>query len=401
MIKRIYLILLVVFSIQRLFCKLPYYEVHVSKIHTSTDTLFLQARSAIGGNQLSSIAWITMSLYGKGTHAFTDFYWMTSNDAGKTWNAPVPVPTLSLHPVGESFLRSFSDVTPQWHEKSKTLLCTGKSFFFARDAKVQVDIKDMTELAYAVYHPSSGVWSGQQTVILPEKLTNGDAFYCVNAGCTQRWDLPNGDILLPIRYVKKGTPYMVSTVIKCSFDGDSLRYIAHGSTHSVDEGRGICEPSITFYKGGYFLTLRSDKRGYVTKSNDGLNFQKEKEWLYDDGAPLNSYNTQQHWISSNYGLFLVYTRKGETNNHIFRHRAPLYMARVDPKELRIIRSTERVVMEIPENNGDYGNFGVAKIAENEFWITAAVMPPKLDAANRLSIIQTAIIKWEKRTGKNK
>lgn len=401
MIKKIYVLILVIFPMQSFFCRQTHYEVHLSKVYTSTDTLFLQARSAVGDIRKSSAAWITMSLYGKGTHAFTDFYWFKSNDSGKTWNGPALIPSLSIHHFGESFSRSFGDVTPQWHQKSGTLLCTGKSFFFTRDVELKVDIKDMTEIAYAVYNPSKEVWSNQKTINLPQKLINGDVFYCVNAGCTQRWDLSNGDVLLPIRYVKIGTPYMVSTVIKCSFDGDSLRYIAHGSTHFVEEGRGLYEPSMTFYKGMYFLTLRSDTKGYVTKSIDGLNFEKEKEWLYDNGLPLNNYNTQQHWISNSHGLFLIYTRKGETNNHIFRHRAPLYMAQVDTKKLKIMQSTEKVIMEIPENNGDYGNFGVTKITENEFWITVAVMPPKLDEVNRATTIQTAVIKWKKRTCKNK
>ena len=31
------------------------------------------------------------------------------------------------------------------------------------------------------------------------------------------------------------------------------------------------------------------------------------------------------------GIFLVYTRKGVGSDHVFRHRAPLFMAQVDPK----------------------------------------------------------------------
>ena len=41
-----------------------------------------------------------------------------------------------------------------------------------------------------------------------------------------------------------------------------------------------------------------------------------REWRFDDGSPLGSYNTQQHWVTVGGGLFLVYTRKGADNDHI-------------------------------------------------------------------------------------
>ncbi len=41
------------------------------------------------------------------------------------------------------------------------------------------------------------------------------------------------------------------------------------------------------------------------------------------------------------GGFLVYTRRGADNDHVFRHRAPLFIAQVDPKRLDVIRASER------------------------------------------------------------
>jgi hypothetical protein len=86
--------------------------------------------------------------------------------------------------------------------------------------------------------------------------------------------------------------------------------------------------------GRYYLTLRNDVRGYVSVSDDGLHFAEPKPWTFDDGAELGSYNTQQHWLAHRDGLFLVYTRRGANNDHIVRHRAPLFMARVDPKSFK-------------------------------------------------------------------
>src|SRR5262249_20894371 len=77
----------------------------------------------------------------------------------------------------------------------------------------------------------------------------------------------------------------------------------------------------------------------------------------------------QHWLVHSDGLFLVYTRRGAANDHIFRHRAPLFIARVDPATLRVLRSTERVL--IPERGAELGNFGTAAIDERESWVTVA------------------------------
>ncbi|MDH4455565.1 MAG: hypothetical protein QE570_20540 [Verrucomicrobiota bacterium] len=43
------------------------------------------------------------------------------------------------------------------------------------------------------------------------------------------------------------------------------------------------------------------------------------------------------------------------------------MARVDPAKLQIIRATEKVV--VPERGAELGNFGCARINENESWVT--------------------------------
>ena len=89
-------------------------------------------------------------------------------------------------------------------------------------------------------------------------------------------------------------------------------------------------------------------------SDDGLQFAEPKPWLFDDGSDLGSYNTQQHWLAHSDGLFLIYTRRGANNDHILRHRAPLFMAQVDPQTQQVIRRTEKVVV---PNAAELGNFG--------------------------------------------
>ena len=156
---------------------------------------------------------------------------------------------------------------------------------------------------------------------------------------------------------------------ECRFDGGKLTFVRRGNVLRLDVVRGLCEPSLTGFGGRYFLTLRNDVRGYVSVSDDGLQFAEPKPWIFDDGAELGSYNTQQHWLAHSDGLFLIYTRRGANNDHIMRHRAPLFMAQVDPRTLQVIRRTEKIV--VPERGAELGNFGAASISESESWITVS------------------------------
>jgi hypothetical protein len=82
---------------------------------------------------------------------------------------------------------------------------------------------------------------------------------------------------------------------------------------------------------------------------------------------LGNYNTQQHWVTHSDGLFLTYTRRGANNDHVMRHRAPLFIARVDPEKLHVIRSTEQIL--VPERGARLGNFGVTDVSQGETWVT--------------------------------
>jgi hypothetical protein len=160
-----------------------------------------------------------------------------------------------------------------------------------------------------------------------------------------------------------------ATVLHCRFDGEIITYLTHGDELTINEPRGFCEPSVIEYEGRYYLTLRNDVRGYVTRGGDGLHFEPPRPWTFDDGTELGSYNTQQHWLTHAGALYLVYTRRGADNDDIFRHRAPLFIARVDPERLCVLRETERVV--VPNRGATLGNFGAVRISDDECWVTVA------------------------------
>jgi len=310
--------------------------------------------------------WITtMSETGKTTsHDFHDIFQSVSHDRGRTWSVPQLIPSLQRREKEDGYQVAPGDLWPTWHVATNTILATGKTFNF-REGKVEDHLREKVSYAAKKLNTS---WGPLRFLELPQRDHAGYPMIAANAGCTQRYDLPNGDILLPIRYVRdpKIRNY-TSTIALCSFDGTHLKYRRHGSEINIPQGRGLYEPSLTEFDGNYYLTLRADHTAYVTSSADGLHFDEIQEWRFDDGEPLGSYNTQQHWVTIGGGLFLVYTRRGANNDHIMRHRAPLFIGQVNPNSLRVMRETERVL--IKENQATLGNSGVCRISDNESWIT--------------------------------
>ena len=337
----------------------------LSSIEGSEQWDWWQARSAyVPGNKPM---WITtMSETGKsGSHDFHDIYQSFSRDGGKSWSAPAIIPSLKRSKQADGYEIAPGDLWPVWHAKSGTVLMTGKTFNFA-DGKRENRLRE--QVSYTVMNPKTGQWGPLRILQMPKRDHQGNTITGANAGCTQRVDLPDGDILLPVRYWRDPKRHNYTSVVtRCGFDGQTLTYKEHGSELNVPEGRGLYEPSLIRFRDRYYLTMRANHSAFVTRSKDGINFEPIQEWKFDDGKPLGSYNTQQHWVTVGDGLFLVYTRKGANNDHIVRHRAPLFIGQVDPETLRVMRATERIL--IQENQATLGNSGICRISNDESWVT--------------------------------
>lgn len=288
---------------------------------------------------------------------------LKSKDGGKTWTSPREnTNTLGRRSEGGKREVGISDFTPRYHSRSGKLLGTGHTVRYEDNHLVR-GAKRST--VWAVYDPEEDSWTPWSELKLPA----GIAFSAEGAGSTQRVDLENGDILLPTYISNKETGLYSAVVLRCRFDGKTLEYAEHGDILAFPTGRGFTEPSLAFYKGRYYLTLRNDEAAYVAVSNDGLHFSEPVLWRFDDGQVLGSYNTQQHWITHSEGLFLVYTRRGADNDNVIRHRAPLFMAQVDPEKLVVLRDSEKIV--VPNKGAQLGNFGVNHISERETWVTTS------------------------------
>jgi hypothetical protein len=327
-----------------------------------------------------------------GSDVFYGMFGLHTDNLSLEWTDPKELETLApRNEIIDGVERpvAVSDFWPGWHVKTKKLLGTGHTVAYTPDWKVTNPRPRHT--SYSVYDVDSGRWEEWKKL----KMPGGDKFYNAGAGCVQRYDLEDGSILLPIYFRPKEKNSRV-TVCHCSFDGKELKYAFHGTELELnDDSRGLGEPSLTRFNGEFFMTIRNDNRGFAARSKDGFQFDSYQPWTFDDGSELGSYNTQQHWVTHSDALFLAYTRRGANNDHVFRHRAPLFMAQVDPDKLCVIRETEQVL--VPERGARLGNFGVTDISPAETWVTVAewMQPHGVEKYGSDGSVFVARIKWKK------
>lgn len=279
------------------------------------------------------------------------------------WSKPIAPPELGWKKEAGGVDIAVADVTPVWHPQLKRVIAVGTQVRYSKQGHQLDDETRSHQTAYAIYDPETRQWTSWKVLQMPADETYN---YACSA-CAQWLVEPDGTLLLPFYHGPNSkTPFSV-TVARCTFDGTDIQFKSAGNTLALNIERGLFEPSLIKFEDRYFLTLRNDLKSYVSTSDDGLHFEPIKSWTFDDGKDLGSYNTQQHWIGHSDGLFLVYTRRGANNDHIVRHRAPLFMAQIDPRRLTVLRKTEKII--VPEKGASLGNFGAAKIDDHESWVT--------------------------------
>lgn len=359
-----------------------------------------------------------------GWDVYKGVYTITSDDGGETWSEAEYSEGLaprSLIMGNVEYPIAVADMTPGWHAKTKSVLNTGHTVLYNPGWKNPVTKREIRVrgTVYSGYDSENNTWAPWDTLNIPHtphpkgvrtvraylNRQPGDPepeycwpFYYEGAGSCQRYDEKDGTILLPTYFVPRWKESS-AMVMRCSWDGKKLEFIEHGDEIEVknpkERARGMHEPSITKFGDRYFLTLRNDIRGYVARSNDGLHYGSYQPWCFDDGEELGNYNTQQHWISHSDGLFLCYTRRGLNNDHVFRHRAPLLMAQVDPDRLCVIRETEKAI--VPNRGARLGNFGTTHFSPRQSWVTNAEWMHNQSCAKYGSdgSIFVTRIQWEK------
>ncbi len=315
-----------------------------------------------------------------GSDYFGQVHWTLSKDLGKTWSKPSPIPALGRQPVegrDDDLKAAVCDVTPQYHPQSRSVLALGhvvfyKGKYFARNEQLP---------RYPVYvtRDQHGAWSSRK--ILEWDDPRGSHIYTNN--CGQRVVLPGGEVQMSFTFGPQANNRMVAGV-RATFDGSVLKVRQTGPPLHNPKGRGLLEPSVTKSGGKFWMTMRAeDGRGYVSASDDGLNWDEKKPWTWDDGSPVSMSTTQQHWLTHSDGLFLVYTRKDKSNANVIRWRSPLWVSRVDTEKKCLVKSSERVVLPLvgdgvkqPDHVALMGNFDVTNVSPHESWVTVGEWMPR-------------------------
>ncbi len=314
-----------------------------------------------------------------GSDVFGPVHRTTSTDLGRTWTAPEPIPGMGRRDLGDGWEVGVCDVVPEYHPPTRTVLAVGHNVYYEDGVLARPQRRRWP--VYVVRSPD-GRWSAPERLLWEDPRAS-DIYTC---GCSQRVVLDGGDVLIPLSFGPAGRTHRSVTTVRCSFDGRELRILRVGSELVNTSGRGLLEPSLASLDGRSYLTIRAeDGRGYVSASDDGLRWEPQRAWRWDDGEPLVMSSTQQHWLPHAGDLCLVYTRKAEENVNVMRWRAPLYMAEVDRAALRLIRASERVVLPLigdgvddPAHVARMGNFHTASATPDESWVTVGETLPSDD-----------------------
>ena len=152
------------------------------------------------------------------------------------------------------------------------------------------------------------------------------------------------------------------TVYRTQFDGEKFELLEHGNILENHAGRGVMEPSLIDCNGQVYITLRAeDGHGYWAVSDDGINFSAIRPWEFDNGERFETDTTQQHFVKIGGKLFLSYTRNAGFNQNVSRFRAPLFIAEVDMKTMKLKRETEQTVFPA---DGDWANPDTVALSGN-------------------------------------
>lgn len=294
-----------------------------------------------------------------GCDLFSGILMSASYDDGKTWTEFTE--QKGLWPLkDDTYITVGSDATPMYHKKTDTILLLGHTAEYEKGAMRPTGRKRNT--FYSVFDKEKKEFRQMKFLEMPK------GFEMCGNGSGQSVELANGELLIPV-YYKKANEFhnYYSMVLRCSFNGENVTVLEMGKPLTINIERGLYEPSLVYHNGVCYMTLRNDECGLVAKSDDGLNYTDLQLWKWEDGSILQNYNTQQHWMPLGDELYLVYTRRGADNDHVFRHRAPLFAAKVE--NMRLVRDSEFVV--VGEKGARLGNFGVTSYKDNGAVVMAA------------------------------
>jgi len=336
-------------------------ELHTVRSGFDYKTCWVSPYIAVADDRsLGVMALAELTLTGSDVFAGTHFSY--TQDMGRNWTPP-EIPEIFSRQPNAAGGTSCYGVNPIWHSRSKRFL--GFCQLINYSAENVIDHSVPRLLALSVLNAPQRLWSPPAPLELPPAIDDE-----IRQIGLQAFELDNGDILLPICVRNEREGRFVAYSMRLRIEESRAVVVEYGKPLTVQAPRGLYEPCLMRFAGRYYMTLRNDITGYAAHSDDGMRFETIKPWCFDDGELLGNYNTQQRWVNhADKELFLVYTRRNADNDHVFRHRAPLFIAQVDSERLCVLRHTERIL--VPNRGARLGNFGLCHLSGKRAWLTVA------------------------------
>ncbi|TBL73329.1 hypothetical protein [Paenibacillus thalictri] len=303
-----------------------------------------------------------------GTDAMFGIGFMTSADDGATWSALTELP-YARRMMPNGYMGIMASAVPVYHPPSGKVIVFGNIVCYNSSGV----IAGTRYPAYTVYDPVTDTWAPDYTVITAYENYNPTGAY--------PFVKPDGTILWPM--MLGGVQIATAT-----FDGTALSITNMGPV-VANSGTGG-EAHLTYYGGQYYLAIRdTTTANRIAASSDGVNFASAVNVKWEDGTSVQSVDTQMRWVTHSGGLFLVYTRVDSSNTGIFRNRAPLWMSELNTSTLRLVKSSEHIVMPISPGKDDLGNFGAAAASRDTSLITSAEWQRTSTSKNRIYVTRIA------------
>ena len=328
-----------------------------------------------------------------------------SDDGGFCWKNSRAIPGLGVFEHDEGVIERHCDTVPDYDPASKRMVAIGHNAYSKKDGFLDTmgyfnkserrgDLKRRG--AYCVLR-EDGSWSTRQ-LLNPEPFADWNSLCC---GCTQKIIRENGEWLIPFGGLDNPAKHIDGIVVVCKFrfDGETFHFVEAGDFITFNVGRGLLEPSLIEFNGKIMITLRAeDERAHFAISEDGLHFGELETWRFDNGEPLVTSTTQQHWLIAGGKLHLVYTRNCGWNEKVFRYRAPLFIAEVNTDDMTLLHDTERIVVPFdgdpknPKAVAISGNFHPCMLPDGDALVADASLKPYFERPEGIASISRIAIR---------
>lgn len=230
-----------------------------------------------------------------GSEVFYAMNDLRTGDLGRSWQGPT------------------EHAAPGRREESGQLPGIGHTVRYEQN---QVSHGAPWQTVFSFYDAAGRPWAPWARLPRPHEAR----FLNAGAGSLQRVDLSQDCFT-------KGDRLARVAVLHWRFAGRRLIRVETGNELALPERRGLVEPSLTRFGGRFFLAIRRAAPGFVATSADGLCFGLPQRRPWEDGTDLGNHNTQTHWVTHQDSLYLVYTREGAINDHVFRRHSPRQLRR--------------------------------------------------------------------------